>query len=290
MRLFLDLTKSGIVTFVVLSGLAGYGLSFQPGAAFSFMHFLIFTLGLYLISSGSCALNQAQEWIIDKRMPRTLGRPIPSGRLSPTSGYIVSAVLVILGLVLLYQVSPLTALLGLLTVILYNWCYTMFWKPKWIFGAVPGAIPGAMPVVIGYSANVNNILTPECVYVFLVMFLWQMPHFWSLAIRFREDYEKGGIPVLPNRLGVRTTLYHMGLYIFAYVALAISSPWFVPAYFLYFVLVVPLAFKVLYEFLKYYRKEGRESWLPFFLWTNLSVLVFLAAPVLDKWHQVLKGF
>ena len=101
--------------------------------------------------------------------------------------------------------------LGLFTVALYNGLYTLYWKKKWAFGAVPGAIPGAMPVVIGYSANHANVFTPECLYLFLIMFLWQMPHFWSLAIRYKDDYKKGGFPVLPAVIGVPKTLFHIGL-------------------------------------------------------------------------------
>src|SRR5690349_384222 len=126
MKLFFDLTKVGIVIFVVLSGLAGYGLSYHPGQDFSWMSLLLFVVGLYLISSGSCALNQAQEWQLDLRMPRTRKRPIPSGQITPETAYTISAVLVLSGLIALYKVSPLCALLGLVTVILYNVCYTLY--------------------------------------------------------------------------------------------------------------------------------------------------------------------
>jgi protoheme IX farnesyltransferase len=182
-------------------------------------------------------------------------------------------------------VNPLVAELGFATVILYNVMYTLYWKKKWAFGAVPGAIPGAMPVAIGYAANTSDLMQPELVYAFLIMFLWQMPHFWSLAIRFKDDYAKGGIPVLPTRIGTGPTLFHMALYMFAYVALALASPWFTSTYFVYVFVVVPFAIKVLYEFFRYYRAGAQARWLPFFLWTNFSVLVFLIAPVIDKWYH-----
>ena len=151
------------------------------------------------------------------------------------------------------------------------------------FGAVPGAIPGAMPVVIGYAVNTTNIFDPACVYLFLVLFLWQMPHFWALAIRYREDYSSGGIPVLPVSLGVPATLYHMGLYTLAYVGVAMMAPWFLKANVFYLLLVVPISLKVLWEFSKYFRTNASQSWLPFFLWTNLSLIIYLAVPVVDKW-------
>ena len=103
-----------------------------------------------------------------------------------------------------------------------------------------------MPVVIGFSVNTAEIWRPECIYLFLVMFLWQMPHFWSLAIRFREDYAKGGFPVLPVSLGVPRAMYHIGLYVFTYVGVALMAPWFLQAHMLiYFLFVVPVSVKVI---------------------------------------------
>jgi protoheme IX farnesyltransferase len=110
-----------------------------------------------------------------------------------------------------------------------------------------------------------------------------MPHFWCLAIRFKEDYKDGGFPVLPVQLGVPRTLYHMGLYVFAYVGVALSAPFFLTANVLYLVLVLPISMKVLWEFFKYHNEKAEKSWLPFFMWVNGSLLVYLAVPVMDKW-------
>jgi heme o synthase len=240
---------------------------------------------LYFFSAGSFAINQAQEWMIDVEMPRTVNRPIPSGKITVPQAWAIGGLFIAFGVGASLLVNPLVMALGLTTVVLYNVLYTLYWKRKWAFGAVPGAIPGAMPVVIAYAANTTDLLKPDLVYAFLIMFLWQMPHFWSLAIRFKDDYSKGGIPVLPLMLGTGRTLFHMGLYMFAYVALAIASPGFTSAYYIYLVVVLPLAFKLLYEFFQYYRAGGEKRWLPFFLWTNFSVLVFLIAPVLDRWYR-----
>jgi heme o synthase len=285
MRLFLDLTKSGIVCFVLVSGLAGYALSLKPFEPWNLMHLTATLLSLYFFSAGSFALNQAQEWQIDRNMPRTESRPIPSGKISVRQAWILGIGFLVLGAVFGLLVNQWVMWLGIATVVLYNLLYTLYWKKKWAFGAVPGAIPGAMPVVIGYAANSQHLLRPEIIYAFTILFLWQMPHFWSLAIRFKDDYSKGGIPVLPTKIGTDATLFHMGLYMFAYIGLAVASPWFTSAYFFYLLVVIPFALKVLYEFFRYYNAGAQSRWLPFFLWTNFSVLVFLIAPVLDKWHR-----
>lgn len=284
--MFLKLTKSGIVWFVLLSAFIGYALGRAYAVEFDFGLMFLMLAGLYLVSSGSFMLNQAQEWRLDAKMPRTQDRPIPEGKVSPWQAYVMSALLIAAGTVALDMVNPRTSALALFTVVLYNGLYTLYWKKKWTFGAVPGAIPGAMPVVIGYSAAAESIFTPEVIYLFMIMFLWQMPHFWCLAIRFRDDYAKAGIPVLPLKIGVDRTLYHIGLYMFAYVGLAAAAPWFFKANVFYVILVIPFAFKVMYEFFKYFQAQAERRWLPFFLWVNFSMLAFMAAPVLDQWLYV----
>lgn len=286
LKAYSKLTKTGIIVFSVISAWAGYAVSFQAGHELDFSQLGLLTVGLYLVAAGAFALNQAQEWRRDALMDRTKGRPIPNGTLAPWQAYFISFIFIVTGLGALLLIDPMPAFLALLTVVLYNGVYTLGWKKYWAFGAVPGAIPGAMPVVIGYSVNNSRVWSAECVYLFLVMFLWQMPHFWALAIRFRDDYERGGFPVLPVRVGVNRAIYHVGLYVFTYVGVALMAPWFLHAHVMYLALVMPISAKVLWEFKKYHEAGGGRAWLPFFLWTNLSLLIYLAVPVMDKWLTV----
>ncbi|MBX7232000.1 MAG: protoheme IX farnesyltransferase [Bdellovibrionales bacterium] len=283
MRIFLNLTKSGIVWFVLLSAFIGFAMAISMGREWDSSLMGVLLVSLYLVSSGSFTLNQAQEWKVDALMNRTKNRPIPSGIILPWQGFFVGCLMVLLGLLLLMLIQPFAAFLSLLTVIMYNGLYTLYWKKHWSFGAVPGAIPGAMPVLIGFSAAGGSVLSAEALYLFMLMFLWQMPHFWCLAIRFKDDYSRAGIPVLPVHLGVNRTLYHIGLYVFAYVGLALAAPWFFKTHVAYILLVVPIAIKLLFAFFQYFSSQGERSWLPFFLWTNISMLAFLAAPVIDRW-------
>ncbi len=279
---YLNLTKFGITLFAIVSALAGFLVGFPMGQPINVGHVLLLIFGLYFVCSGSFSINQAQEKNIDSKMPRTLKRPIVSGKLSVWQGFALGALMILFGSLLLYILNPTTFYLAILTVFLYNVAYTVFWKKSWAFAAVPGAIPGAMPVVIGYSA-VSNPLDPQSLYLFLIMFLWQMPHFWALAIRFKDDYSKGGIPVLPSVIGDQRTRYHIGLYTFAYIGVSLALPLFIQANLLYLILVVPMAVKVIIEFFKYFKAKEQKAWLPFFLWVNLSVIVFLLAPAVDQW-------
>lgn len=283
MRDFLTLTKVGIAVFVMLTGFAGYAVAIPIVQEIDLIVPLMLMAGLYLVSSGSFAINQAQEWRTDGVMPRTAKRPVPAGRIGVVHAYFLGGLMAATGICILSLLNIEAALLSLATIVLYNGLYTIFWKRRWAFGAVPGAIPGAMPVVIGYAAAGESVFDPACVYLFLIMFLWQMPHFWSLAIRFSDDYHRGGFPVLPAKLGISRTLYHIGLYTFAYMGLALAAPLFIHTHFLHLVLVIPFSLKVGWEFYQYFKKEGKERWLPFFLWVNLSLIVFVCVPVFDRW-------
>lgn len=285
LKVYLDLTKFGIVIFVLLSGIAGYATGFRLENELDLEHLLRFLGGLYFLSSGSLALNQVQEYEIDRKMPRTAKRPIAAGKMKPLAGAILAVAFVVTGLQLLFEASPTAAWVGVASVVLYNGFYTLWWKKKWVYAAVPGAIPGALPVTIGYAAATPEIWNSESVYLFLIMFLWQMPHFWTLAIKYKDDYAAGGIPVLPAERGLRETMYQIGLYTFAYVGVAMASPWFVHASWVYLLVVLPFALKVLHEFFRFLKDEKR--WFPFFMWTNGSMLIFVIVPVVDKWHFLL---
>lgn len=287
LKIYFDLTKFGIVIFVLLTGIIGYAAGFSVESTLSIQHVINTILGLYFLSSGSLALNQVQECELDKKMQRTASRPVASGKIKPTAAAILAMLYIFTGLQLLYESSELAAYLGLLSVFLYNGAYTMYWKLRWAFAAVPGAIPGALPVTIGYAAVNSEILSSESIYLFLIMFLWQMPHFWVLAIKHADDYKKAGVPTLPVSIGIERTLFHIGLYTFVYAGVAIFSPWFVHASWNYLILVLPFAYKVLREFIVFYKSKGQQRWFAFFMWTNGSMLIFLLVPVLDKWMHII---
>lgn len=284
LKTYADLTKFGIVVFSVLAGLAGYATGFQVENDFDWKIFIETLIGIYFLSSGSLALNQVQDWKIDKLMPRTAKRPIPSGKLTPAAAGIMAVSLLAVGVYYLFKLEPVAGWVGVFCVALYNGPYTLWWKRQWVFAAVPGAIPGSLPVTIGYAVANPDIFNSESIYLFLIMFLWQMPHFWVLAMKFKDDYAAGGIPTLPVAVGNERTLFHIGLYTFAYVGVAIAAPIFVHASWFYVLLTFPFCFKVMQEFYRFYKSKGTERWLAFFMWLNISMLVFIIIPVIDKWN------
>lgn len=278
-KAYQSLTKFGIVLFVMVVGLCGYALGLPAGSGIDFSEVLVFIFGLYALSSGSLALNQVQEIHLDKKMKRTQSRPLVCGFFSRLQGLLISCLLMSFGLLLLALISPRAFYTGLLTLFLYNVLYTYLWKIKWAFGAVPGAIPGALPPVIGYLAHDGALLSdPELFYLFMVLFLWQMPHFWILAIKLKEDYAAGGIPVLPVLVGEERTRYHMALYLLAYLGLAASAPLFVIYSLVGSLIIWVTAIIVFLSFLRYLKNT--KKWLLFFLSLNLSVLIFVLVPAI----------
>lgn len=285
LRIYFDLVKIGIVIFVLLSGVAGYAASFLVEDTFNPIHFLYLVCGLYFLSSGSLALNQAQEWRQDQKMSRTAKRPIASGKLTPLQGFWIAILHLLFGCVGLVMSSMAALVFGLLTIILYNGLYVYIWKKKWVFGAVPGAIPGALPVTIGYVANDPDWYNRDSLYLFLILFLWQIPHFWILAIKFKEDYAKGEFPVLPVALGNEKTFSQIIGYTFLYIAVALAAPWFMETSWLYLALIIPFVFFIL-KTLYVYIKTKSEKWFGLFMWLNFSMLAFLFIPALDKWRHL----
>lgn len=273
--------------FALLAGIAGYVTGFQIENTFAIKDFIWFIGGLYFLSSGSLALNQVQEYKLDQKMPRTANRPIAAGKIKPAAGLILAASFLFIGINMLHELSSMAGYVAVATVLFYNGLYTMYLKPKWIFAAVPGAVPGALPVTIGYAVNNPDIFNSESIYLFLIMFLWQMPHFWIIAIRYIEDYRLGAIPTLPVALGIPKTLFHIGLYTFTYCGVALAAPFFLQASWIYLVFVFPFVIMLLTEFFRMYRSEGKKRWFAFFMWVNISMLVFIFIPAVDKWNFLL---
>ena len=240
-------------------------------------------VGVLFLAAGSSALNQLQERHIDADMPRTANRPLPSGRLSPrfVAGFVACAIATGSGLLWLLSV-PVFAL-GIAAVILYNGLYTLWWKKRWAYAAVPGAIPGAIPILIGYASSSGHAFAPAGLYLFFILFYWQMPHFWVLALRFKEDYASGGIPTLPVARGPRVTVARIQIWCLAYVVLALLAPLFLKIHLIYLSVALVTSVWVLFELRRFSAAPDGRSWLRFFLSVNFSLITYLGAAVLDLW-------
>src|SRR5271156_1529892 len=197
LRDYSELTKSNITTLIVLTAWCGYFFGAHRAGVSSWSLGLLQALfGIALVSSGTAALNEVLESSVDARMRRTALRPLPSGRMTKTHAATVGLALTLGGSVYLaIYVNLLTGLLGCLTSLVYLAVYTPLKKVSPLCTFV-GAFPGAMPVVLGWTAA-RGKLEVEVLILFAIMFVWQFPHFLSIAWLYREDYEQGGIRMLP---------------------------------------------------------------------------------------------
>ncbi len=203
MRDYIELTKPRITCLILMSTGIGYFFGL-PGAAnwrqfLSGIHLLSLfhtTLGTGLMASGTAALNQWYEREADRRMRRTSNRPLPSGRVS-ANGALVFGILVSLAgfLDLWLGANLLAGLIGLFTLTSYLFVYTPLKQRTW-WSTTVGAIPGAMPPLIGFAAAAGAI-TREAWVLGAILFLWQFPHFYSIAWMYKEDYARAGIRMLP---------------------------------------------------------------------------------------------
>ncbi|HEX2960228.1 MAG TPA: protoheme IX farnesyltransferase [Ignavibacteriales bacterium] len=213
--ILLELGKVRITLFVAVSTSVGFILA--AGKVDWQMFFV--TLGVFLLSCGSSALNHYQERNTDALMGRTKMRPIPSGALKPNAALLIVVLLSVAGLVILYFSGNFrVVLLGILALAWYNAFYTPL-KKVTALAVVPGALIGSIPPVMGYVAAGGRIMNPEILAVALFFFIWQVPHFWLLLMIYAKDYERAGFPVLTSLFTTRQLTRITFVWI---VALAVS--------------------------------------------------------------------
>jgi heme o synthase len=256
-RSYISLTKPRIVLMVLITTLIGYLMGSRGFINLgSLFHLVVW-------STFSCAgvgvLNQYIERKEDAKMLRTRKRALPTNAVMPTSALVFGLVLTLAGSVSLWVfLNPLCGLLSGLTVLLYLAVYTPLKKLSW-WNTIVGAIPGALPPVGGWAAATGSLEWGSVV-LFLILFCWQHPHFYSIAWMYKEDYERGGFKMLPS---VDTSGKSLFFQIFLFLGLLLISS-LLPLFFattthLYTIVAVGLALMFLLASIKFYREQDKES-------------------------------
>ena len=218
-RQFLSLTKPRVVSLIVFVAMIGMFLA-VPGLPPAVPVFFG-TVGIALVAGAAAAINCLVEQKIDALMARTRRRPLPAGEISSLSTLVFATLVGGLGLFLLFHfVNPLTMWLTLATFVGYAIVYTVLLKPATPQNIVIGGASGAMPPILGWAAVTNDV-APEAMLLFLIIFIWTPPHFWSLALYRAEDYAKARLPMLPVTHGRRYTQLMIVLYTVALVAVTL---------------------------------------------------------------------
>jgi len=281
---YAELSKFGIVLLVLVSAGAGFMLRAPLGPEFPWAQGVLVLAGVMLLSCGASALNQVQERGRDGLMARTAGRPLPSGRLSHAQGLAFSIVAIVTGAAVLWLgVGPMAGILGLIASGFYNGVYTPWLKPNSPFAAVPGAIPGAIPPVIGWVAGGGHIADAGAVILFGILFLWQMPHFWALSLRYRADYAAGGFPMVSERVGVEGTARLIQLYALGLTAWALAAPTFGVGGPAALVAAAALGGRLIWLAAKFARQpDDQRGWLSLFLFSNFFLLLLFLVMVGER--------
>ncbi len=183
------LFRARLASLVALSALSGYLFAARQVTT----TLALITLAIWLLAAGCSAINQLQEVESDSRMQRTRTRPLPSGDLSASQALIIAVISIAAGLLLLLNTGLVPLLLGLFAILWYNGVYTPL-KKVTAWAVFPGAICGALPPLIGYSAAGGSIFEPGAVILAGTLLVWQVPHFWLLAWRYRQDQLDSGLP------------------------------------------------------------------------------------------------
>jgi len=197
LRDYAELTKLRVTTLIVMTAWCGYFFGAHK-AGISWLSLGLFhsLMGIGIVSSGTAALNEVMEQDVDARMRRTAMRPLPAQRMSVLHAAIIGSAAAIGGSIYLAVfTNPLTGLLTFLTSVVYLAAYTPLKKISPICTFV-GAFPGAMPGVLGWTAASGRLEWGTLV-LFAILFVWQFPHFFSIAWLYREDYARGGVRMLP---------------------------------------------------------------------------------------------
>lgn len=201
---FVELTKPRIVLLVILTVIAGFWLA-SPSLSIVLFHA---TLGMVLVASASNALNQIIEIDVDALMMRTKDRPLPAGHLSRRQAAVFAIGLGVTGVTYLaLMVNVLCASIAAVTLLIYIFAYTPL-KKRSTLASLVGAIPGALPILGGWAAA-TGVLSTRSLSLFAILFLWQMPHVFSLGWVLRNDYKKADLrlPGVGDEEGLHTFLH-----------------------------------------------------------------------------------
>jgi protoheme IX farnesyltransferase len=251
------LTKPGIILGNLVTVAAGFLLASK--GRIDIWLFVATLFGLALIIASACVFNNYIDRQIDQKMKRTKQRPLVTGLISEYNAIVFAIVLGILGYAILFlYTNVLTVIIASIGFFVYVFLYSL-WKCRTIYGTAIGSVAGAVPPVVGYCA-VSNRFDMGALILFAMLVLWQMPHFFAIAIYHFDDYMAAKIPVLPVKKGMMTTKIHMVLYILGFILTAILLTFFNYTGYIYLIVTACLGFAWLGLCIKGFQSHNDQLW------------------------------
>lgn len=213
--------KTGIIKSNLIPMLAGLTLAMYTYGVDPFskvLDVILAIIGTALVIGAAGAFNNLYDRDIDSIMERTKTRPTVTGELSVNTVLWIAVVMAILGIGALLLTTPLAGFLGFLGLFLYVVPYTIWTKRRTVYNTEVGSLSGAMPPLIGWAAIHPDITHPAILGLFVISVIWQMPHFYAIAIRRHEEYKAANVPMLPVVKGVKRTYIQTNVYLVILIA------------------------------------------------------------------------
>jgi len=283
---FLLLVKIRITLLVMVTSYLGYylGLRYidlvmiELDSLIVFFHLLV---GIFFTSSASSIFNQCYEVHLDILMLRTKNRPLPTKRVNKNIALLLAVLFSVFGIAyLFYMVNPLTSLISFLTIFSYVCIYTPSkTKSKW--NTVIGSFPGALPPVGGWTAATNEV-NPPAIILFFILFCWQIPHFLSLAIIYKDDYKNAGFKMLPSiSENLDSTLFQIVFFIVALIGSSVGIYFLNLTSFVYMLGAVLLGVIFLVHSANILFEQSNEKVRKLFIFSIIYLPVLMLLIILD---------
>jgi heme o synthase len=274
---YLELTKPKVQSLLLLTTIATMYVAGDP----SVLLVLATCLGGYLSAGGAGAVNHWFDRDIDALMARTANRPVPAGRISPRAALTFGCALAVLSLLWLsLTVNPLAASLSFAGFLAYVFLYTAFLKRRTPQNIVIGGVAGAVPPLVGWAA-VTGSVSGTALILFFIVFFWTPPHFWSLSLLMKSEYEKVGVPMLPVVRGESET--RRQILIYTVLLYAVTQLPFCAGAFgdVYLVASIALGLTFIAGAIRLLRRADRRAALQLYLFSLAYLALLFAAMVVD---------
>lgn len=251
------LTKPKIVLGNLVTLAAGFLLASK--GTIDFLLFFETLFGLSLIMASACVFNNYIDRQMDKKMERTKNRALVTGLISPRNALLFATLLEILGTAILYFFTNLlTVYVAAFGFFVYVILYSL-WKRHTIYGTAIGSVAGAIPPVVGYCA-VSNHFDMGATILFTLLVLWQMPHFFAIALYHFDDYSAAGIPVLPIVKGISRTKIHMIIYVISFVLAAVMLTFFNYTGYIYLAVTTLVGLAWIWLSMQGFKNQNDQLW------------------------------
>lgn len=281
-KAYYALIKPGVTYGNLLTTVAGFLLASRGDINLTL--FVTTTLGMGLVIGSACAFNNYFDQDIDRIMTRTQKRSIVAGLVPAKNALIFAGIIGLIGFTLLTLFTNLlTVVIAFLGFIIYIVLYGVLSKRMSIHGTLVGSVSGAMPILAGYTAVTNNI-DAGAIILFMILFFWQMPEFYSIAIYRRNEYKQAGIPVMPVVKGVQSTKIQMLVYIVAFAVSAMSLSLFRYTGYIYLLVMMLMGLWWTLLGLNGFTTKNDNTWArKVFRFSLVILVVFSALISLENW-------